>query len=76
MRVSLVAAIVSLSFGAQAFAQDIPLIPEKRVVYLGATDLPGGDLAQYFDTTIDACKLACTTIAACTAFNFNTANNS
>ncbi|WP_309663859.1 PAN/Apple domain-containing protein, partial [Tabrizicola sp.] len=55
-------------------AQD--LIPEKRVVVTQDQDLPGGDVASVFDTTIDACERACTTNARCTAFTFNTRNGS
>ena len=52
-------------------AQD--LIPDRRLVLTENTDLPGGDLATIFDTTLEACERACLTNPACTAFTFNTA---
>ena len=57
-----------------AFAD--PLIPERRLVLSENTDLPGGDIASIFDTTLDACERACLTNNRCTAFTFNTNNGS
>jgi uncharacterized protein YfaS (alpha-2-macroglobulin family) len=55
-------------------AQD--LIPERRVVVTQDQDLPGGDVASIFDTTIDACERACLTNARCTAYVYNSRNGS
>jgi alpha-2-macroglobulin len=52
------------------------LIPERRFVMSQDIDLPGGDIAQLFDTTLDACQRACTVNAECTAFTFNAKNGS
>ncbi|MBN2630288.1 MAG: alpha-2-macroglobulin family protein [Rhodobacteraceae bacterium] len=57
-------------------AQDQPLVPQKRVIMMQDQDLPGGDIAQVFDTTLEACERACLTNARCTAFTFNTRNGS
>ncbi|MBD3764938.1 MAG: alpha-2-macroglobulin family protein [Rhodobacterales bacterium] len=63
-----------LMWGSLAAAQD--LIPERRLVLSTDTDLPGGDIAQLFDTTLEACERACLAQPACTAFTFNTRNGS
>ena len=55
-------------------AQD--LIPAKRFVLSQDADLPGGDIASAIDTTLEACERACATNQSCTAFTFNTNNNS
>ena len=55
-------------------AQD--MIPERRFVLSQDADLPGGDIASVFDTTLEACERACATNQSCTAFTFNTNNNS
>ena len=52
------------------------LIPEKRLVLSEDADLPGGDIASIFDTTLDACERACLANQSCTAFTFNTRNGS
>ena len=67
-------AAVSLGAGGLAFAQD--LIPERRFVVTQDQDLPGGDIASVFDTTIEACERACVTNARCTAYVYNTRNGS
>ncbi|MDO9638133.1 MAG: alpha-2-macroglobulin family protein [Pseudotabrizicola sp.] len=59
-----------------SFAQDTSLVPQKRAVLAQDTDLPGGDIAQLFDTTLEACERACLTNTQCTAFTFNTRNGS
>ncbi len=61
---------------APVAAQDQPLVPQKRVIVTQDQDLPGGDIAQVFDTTLEACERACLTNARCTAFTFNTRNGS
>ncbi|MDO8884830.1 alpha-2-macroglobulin family protein [Pseudotabrizicola sp.] len=68
--------VASLGFAIPALAQDRALIPEKRAILAQDTDLPGGDIAQLFDTTAEACERACLSNAQCTAFTFNTRNGS
>lgn len=63
-----IAAIV-LSLSGPAPAQE--LIPDRRLVLIENTDLPGGDLRSIFDTTLEACERACLTNPACKAFTFN-----
>ncbi|MES2816897.1 MAG: PAN/Apple domain-containing protein, partial [Pseudomonadota bacterium] len=70
---AMVAAVVLGSTG-MAVAQD--LIPERRFVVTQDQDLPGGDVASVFDTTIEACERACLTNARCTGYVFNTNNGS
>ncbi|MEI6097718.1 MAG: alpha-2-macroglobulin family protein [Alphaproteobacteria bacterium] len=53
-----------------------PLIPVKRLAISENTDLPGGDIASIFDTTLEACQAACLTNRLCEAFTFNSGNNS
>lgn len=67
---------VSLVFCGPALAQDDPLVPPKRTVLMQDMDLPGGDIAQIFGTTLEACEKACTTNSLCTAFTFNSRNGS
>ena len=74
MLVKAVVAAILLGLPGLAMAQD--LIPEKRAVVTLDQDLPGGDIASVFDTTIEACERACLTNARCTAFTFNTRNGS
>lgn len=66
------AAFIGLSGGAMA--QD--LIPERRVVVTQDQDLPGGDIASVFDTTIEACERATLTNPRATAYVYNTRNGS
>ncbi|RGP38096.1 alpha-2-macroglobulin family protein [Pseudotabrizicola alkalilacus] len=66
----------SLVFALPSFAQDQSFVPEKRAVLAQDTDLPGGDVAQLFDTTLEACERACLSNTQCTAFTFNTRNGS
>ena len=47
------------------------LIPPRRAVMVADTDLPGGDLAQLFDITLDACIEACLRNEACDALTYN-----
>lgn len=70
---TVLAALVLLAPAVGA-AED--LIPAKRLVLSENTDLPGGDLASIFDTTLEACQRACLTNKSCTAFTFNTRNGS
>ena len=50
-------------------AQDI--VPPKRLIYSENSDLPGGDIGNQLDVTIDACETACLTNSRCTALTFN-----
>ena len=65
---------LGLVISGMAPAQD--LIPNKRFVLSQDADLPGGDIASAFDTTLEACERACAANQSCTAFTFNTNNNS
>ncbi|MEO8244918.1 MAG: MG2 domain-containing protein, partial [bacterium] len=64
---------LALSVGATASRAD-DLIPAKRLALSENTDMPGGDIASIFDTTLDACEAACLTNKLCQAFTFNTHN--
>ncbi len=55
-------------------AQD--LVPPKRLILMQDTDFAGGDIANIFDTTLEACQRACLANTQCEAFTFNTTNNS
>ncbi|WP_163847765.1 alpha-2-macroglobulin family protein [Pseudooceanicola aestuarii] len=73
----LVAALLSLVSAAPAQdARPDPLIPDHRMVVTPDRDFSGADLQQLFDTTFDACRNACASIADCAGFTFNTRNNS
>jgi uncharacterized protein YfaS (alpha-2-macroglobulin family) len=76
MRVYLKILAISMVFAGPALAQDGPLVPPKRATIMQDMDLPGGDIAQIFDTTLEACERACTTNPRCTAFTFDTRNGS
>ncbi len=66
--VGLVALLAASAAGAQT------LLPERRSVLADGFDLPGGDLRQIFDTSLDACERACLADRACTAFTYNARN--
>ncbi|MBP9048836.1 MAG: alpha-2-macroglobulin family protein, partial [Tabrizicola sp.] len=76
MRWFLKAAIAAVVLGGAGLASAQDLIPERRFVVTQDQDLPGGDIASVFDTTIEACERACTTNARCTAYVYNTKNGS
>ncbi|WP_137110040.1 alpha-2-macroglobulin family protein [Rhodobacter sp. SY28-1] len=76
MRWLLKAAVAAAFLGSVGLAQAQDLIPERRFVVTQDQDLPGGDVASVFDTTIEACERACLTNARCTAYVFNTKNGS
>ena len=76
MRWFVKAAIAALFLGGAGLAQAQDLIPERRFVVTQDQDLPGGDIASVFDTTIEACERACVTNARCTAYVYNTRNGS
>ena len=69
-------AIVSLTGGLAGVALAQDLIPERRAVLTQDQDLPGGDIASVFDTTIEACERAALTNPRSTAFVYNTRNGS
>jgi len=75
MRGLILAALAVLTFVGKPVVSQT-LVPENRLVLSQDADLPGGDIASYFDTTLDACERACLSNTQCTAFTFNTKNNS
>ncbi len=50
-------------------------IPERRLVPEKDVDFYGADLRALFDTSYDACRTACLSDTACTAFTFNARSN-
>ncbi|WP_375175906.1 alpha-2-macroglobulin family protein [Pseudooceanicola sp.] len=60
---------------ATGVAAQTPPIPDKRIVVTLDQDFAGQDLAQLFDTTFEACRTACESDDACTAFTFNARSN-
>lgn len=76
MRGFLKAAVAVAFIGMSGVAAAQDLVPERRVVVTQDQDLPGGDIASVFDTTIEACERACLTNARCTGYVFNTKNGS
>ena len=75
-RILAAAAFVGTLFGGAGVLLAQDLIPERRVVVTQDQDLPGGDVASVFDTTIEACERACLTNARCTAYVYNTRKGS
>lgn len=71
MRGFLKAAVAVAFMGMSGIAAAQDLIPDRRFVVTQDQDLPGGDVASVFDTTIEACERACLTNARCTAYVFN-----
>lgn len=70
-------AVIAAAFlGISGMAQAQDLIPERRVVVTQDQDLPGGDIASVFDTTIEACERAALTNPRATAYVYNTRNGS
>ncbi|MES2914931.1 MAG: alpha-2-macroglobulin family protein [Pseudomonadota bacterium] len=67
-------AVAVLGWSEMAVAQE--LIPERRFVVTQDQDLPGGDIASVFDTTIEACERAALTNPRATAYVYNTGNGS
>jgi hypothetical protein len=64
---------LGLAVAAPLAAQE--LIPERRLIYSLNADLPGGDIGQQRDVTIQACETACLVNAQCTALTFNARAN-
>lgn len=72
MRLKLLAAsLLSLFPLVPAAAEQPPLIPANRLIYIENADLPGGDLAQMFNVTLEACEAACLSNPDCAALTFN-----
>lgn len=65
--------ILACLTGFQAHADD-PLAA-SRTIYDRSADLVGTDLANIFDTTLEACEIACLNTASCEAFTFNQRSN-
>jgi uncharacterized protein YfaS (alpha-2-macroglobulin family) len=75
MRWFLKAAVAAVFLGG-SLAQAQDLVPERRFVVTQDQDLPGGDIASVFDTTIEACERAALTNPRATAYVYNTNNGS
>jgi alpha-2-macroglobulin len=76
MRWFLKAAVAAVFLGGSGVAQAQDLIPERRFVVTQDQDLPGGDVASVFDTTIEACERAALTNPRATAYVYNSNNGS
>ena len=76
MRWFLKAAVAAVFLGSSGLALAQDLIPERRFVVTQDQDLPGGDIASVFDTTIEACERAALTNPRATAYVYNTKNGS
>ena len=75
MRLSRLAVLAALAVIVPLTALAEPLIPAKRLQIWDATDLPGGDIANILDTSLDACERACLNNGKCEALVFNTNNS-
>jgi uncharacterized protein YfaS (alpha-2-macroglobulin family) len=51
------------------------LVPERRIAITRNIDFYGSDLANIFDTTLEACQRACLADRNCRAFTFNERSN-
>ena len=71
-----VAAVLAALLALPALAETTDLVPERRLVMSENTDLPGGDVAQIFETTIEACSTACLSDPRCTALTYNSRSRS
>ncbi|MGR3466817.1 MAG: MG2 domain-containing protein, partial [Shimia sp.] len=67
----LLALIFALLLPPALSAQERAPIPEVLFAVTRGVDLPGGDLAQLFDTTLPACEAACRADPACRAYTYN-----
>ncbi|WP_299372047.1 MG2 domain-containing protein [uncultured Tateyamaria sp.] len=61
---------VMLMWAGVAAAQSV--LPQDRYVLSQDVDFFGSDRTALFDTTFDACQLACSADSACVAFTYNT----
>ena len=57
------------AFAGASSAED--MVPPKRLIYSENADLPGGDIANLLDVTIEACEAACLSNNRCDALTFN-----
>ncbi|MBZ4023672.1 PAN domain-containing protein [Rhodobacter sp. TJ_12] len=73
---ALLALSLSLLTALPGAAQDRPLTPAKRLSIAEGMDLAGRDLAQIFNTSLEACQAACLADPTCEAITFNARNNS
>ena len=73
--VALLALPLAFSAASSATAQQMPL-PVARMSFAEGMDLVGRDLAQMFDTTLEACEAACLARPECAAITFNARSNS
>jgi uncharacterized protein YfaS (alpha-2-macroglobulin family) len=69
------ALLLGLAPAAPVVAQAAGPLPDRRLVQAEGVDLPGGDLAMLFDTTLESCQRACLADPACVAYTFNTRSN-
>ena len=67
------AVLLLVSFALPSFASD--LVPDRRVVVSENVDFFGGDVASFFDVTLERCQAACLAEGACNAFTFNRRSN-
>lgn len=61
--------LLAATFSMPAHAEEP--VPERRVVQSNNVDFYGSDLANIFDTTLQACENACLADMQCRAFTFN-----
>jgi hypothetical protein len=69
-------AVFAAFLGVAGTAGAQELIPERRAVVTMDQDLPGGDIASIFDTTVEACERAALTNPRASAYVYNTRNGS
>ncbi len=62
---------VALALAVPAYGQPVELVPSKRLEFSRDTDLPGGDIGTFLDTSLDACEKACLTNDRCDALTYN-----
>lgn len=71
LALTVILSLAGLAAPGMLTAQDSPLIPERRAIMVSDTDLPGGDLTQIFDVTLESCVQSCLGDARCDAFTYN-----
>ncbi|WP_224824169.1 alpha-2-macroglobulin family protein [Cognatishimia sp. MH4019] len=67
------AAFLILCLALPAYASDP--VPERRLAVTTNVDFFGGDVASFFDVTLERCQAACLADGACQAFTFNRRSN-
>lgn len=75
-RMNWIVSLLMLIASGPATAQNQGFVPDRHVAISRDVDFPGADIRSLFDTTLDACRRACTSDSACVAFTFNTRSNS